>query len=180
MANRQALRDLQTRLAQRLQAARANTAVAAHWLAVEIGGRNYLLPLAQAGEIFAWSGVQRVPYTQDWFLGVANLRGSLVGVVDVCPLLGHAVERTDVSLTDASLLALNPSLQVNVALVVDRLMGLRGAQDLQPATAAANPVGLPVSDAARGATYVDSAGAQWQVLQLQQLAQQPEFLNIRV
>ena len=62
MANRQALRELQTRLADRLQAARTNTSLGASWLAVQVGGRNYLLPLEQAGEIFSWSGVLRVPY----------------------------------------------------------------------------------------------------------------------
>ena len=54
MANRQALRELQTRLADRLQAARTNTALGASWLAVQMGRHNYLLPLEQAGEIFSW------------------------------------------------------------------------------------------------------------------------------
>lgn len=52
MANRQALRELQARLADRLQAARTSASPGAHWLAVQVGGRNYLLPLEQAGEIF--------------------------------------------------------------------------------------------------------------------------------
>lgn len=52
MANRQALRELQVRLAERLQAARSNTSKGASWLAVQAGSRNYLLPLDQAGEIF--------------------------------------------------------------------------------------------------------------------------------
>jgi hypothetical protein len=51
----------------------------AAWLAVQAGGRDYLLPLNQAGEIFPWTGVQPVPYTQAWFLGIANLRGALMG-----------------------------------------------------------------------------------------------------
>lgn len=177
MANRQALRDLQTRLAERLQAARTNNTQGASWLAVQAGGRNYLLPLEQAGEIFSWPGVLRVPYTIAWFWGVANLRGSLVGVVDLATYLGHSVERTEQSLHEVSLLVINPALQVNVALVVDRLLGLRGAEDF-----ISEPVhGAPqVTTGMVGASYTDSTGGVWQVLQLHQLVQSPDFLSIRI
>lgn len=181
MANRQALRDLQTRLAERLQAARSNAAQGASWLAVYVAGRHYLLPLEQAGEIFAWPGVQRVPYTHDWFWGVANLRGGLAGVVDVGAYLGHAVVRTEQSLHEVSVLAVNPALQVNVALVVDRLMGLRGAEQLVVEPMPTDTPALPahLTDVL-GARYTDSTGQAWQVLQLKNLVQSPEFLSIRI
>ena len=70
--------------------------------------------------------VQAVPYTQSWFLGVANLRGGLVGVVDLAGLLGSTAARTEQALSEASLLAFNAALDVNAALLVDRLAGLRG------------------------------------------------------
>jgi twitching motility protein PilI len=179
MANRQALRELQTRLAERLQAARTNTSSAASWLAVQASGRNYLLPLEQSGEIFAWTGILRVPYARPWFWGVANLRGNLAGVVDVGTLLGHPVERTEQSLYDVSLISINAALQVNAALVIDRLMGLRGEQDLQRLESAADTAadGVAVS---MGPRYVDKAGEVWQALHLQKLVQSPEFLSIRI
>ena len=179
MANRQALRELQTRLADRLQAARTNTSQGASWLAVQVGGRNYLLPLEQAGEIFAWPSVLRVPYTRSWFWGVANLRGSLVGVVDLSAYLGHPVERTEQSLQEVSLLVVNPALQTNVALVVDRLMGLRAAHDFV-ACAAAPEIGESPADGVVTAGYRDRAGMEWQVLHLYRLVQSPEFLSIRI
>ena len=111
MANREALRDLQSRLAGRLQAARSEGVSVAAWLAVQAGGRDYLLPLNQAGEIFPWTGVQPVPYTQAWFLGIANLRGALMGVVDLAQLLGHGSVRNEQELMDCSLLAFNPALE---------------------------------------------------------------------
>ena len=76
MANREALRELQTRLASRLQAARSE-GLSVRWLAAQVGGTRYLFPLAQAGEIFPWTTVQPAPYTKPWFMGVANLRGGL-------------------------------------------------------------------------------------------------------
>jgi twitching motility protein PilI len=62
MANREALRQLQSRLASRLQAARSE-GVQASWLAVEAAGARYLFPLAQSGEIFPFISAQAVPYT---------------------------------------------------------------------------------------------------------------------
>ena len=173
MANREALRELQNRLASRLQAARGEGLSVSSWLAVETAGKNYLLPLAQSGEIFPWVGVQKVPYTRSWFMGVANLRGDLLGVVDLAGLLGDAVARTDQSLADASVLALNAALEVNVALLVDRLSGLRGVE----AFAASEPPGAE-APAFYGTVYVDAAGVRWQELNLQLLAQHSDFLSI--
>ena len=173
MANREALRELQTRLASRLQAARTEGSSVSSWLAVESAGNLYLLPLAQAGEIFPWVSVQAVPYTQRWFLGVANLRGALVGVVDLAGLMGSAGSRSEQALSESSLLALNAALEVNAALLVDRLAGLRGAD----AFVSSEP---PPEDAPRffGTTYIDSSGIRWQELNLQILSQHPDFLSI--
>lgn len=173
MANREALRDLQARLANRLQAAKSEALSVSSWLAVEAGAKSYLLPLGHSGEIFPWGAVQPVPYTQKWFLGVANLRGGLSGVVDLAVLLGDSPVRTEQKLAEASLLALNAALEVNVALLVDRLAGLRGVD----AFVSSEP---PAPDAPSffGSVYLDASGARWQELNLQLLAQHPTFLSI--
>src|SRR3990167_10438383 len=82
MANREALRELQARLPSRLQAARTE-GMSVAWLAVKAGGRNYLFPLGQSGEIVPLTHLQSVPYALDWFRGVLNIRGGLFGVVDL-------------------------------------------------------------------------------------------------
>src|SRR5678809_1109622 len=87
MANKQALRDLQSRLAERLQAARTEP-LAQSWLAVECSSRGFLFPLREAGEIFPLTPMVPVPHSHRWFLGVANLRGHLHGVVDLSRFLG--------------------------------------------------------------------------------------------
>jgi twitching motility protein PilI len=84
MANREALRELQSRLAERLQLARTE-ARQQSWLAVECAGLGLLVPLPMAGEIFSVGTLLPVPHTQPWFMGVANLRGGLHGVVDLAP-----------------------------------------------------------------------------------------------
>ncbi len=174
MANREALRELQSRLASRLQAARTE-GVQASWLAVESAGARYLFPLAQSGEIFPFASPQPVPYTQAWFLGVSNLRGGLYGVVDLASFVAgrapHA--RSDAIRAESRLVALNAAMEVNCALLIDRLAGLR---NLDAFTASAKPPeGSPDYF---GSGYTDASGAYWQELNLQALSQQPQFLSI--
>jgi twitching motility protein PilI len=174
MANREALRELQSRLATRLQAARTE-GVQASWLAVEAAGAKYLFPLAQSGEIFPFANAQPVPYTQAWFLGVANLRGSLYGVVDVASFVaGRApAVRSEATRAEARLVALNAILDVNCALLIDRLAGLRNVDAFSSSVAA--PEGSPDYF---GSGYTDANGAYWQEINLQALSQQSQFLSI--
>ena len=174
MANREALRELQSRLASRLQAARTE-GVQASWLAVESAGHRFLFPLAQSGEIFPFAATQPVPYTQSWFLGVANLRGGLYGVVDLASFVrGQAPQqRSDAHRAESRLVAFNSALEVNCALLIDRLSGLRNMSAFASSTPP--PEGAPDYF---GTEYTDNQGAQWQELNLQALSQQPQFLSI--
>lgn len=174
MANREALRELQSRLASRLQAARTE-GVQASWLAVESAGARYLFPLAQSGEIFPFANAQAVPYTRAWFLGVANLRGGLYGVVDLASFVaGQApAVRSDATRAESRLVALNSLLEVNCALLIDRLAGLRSLDAFSSSTEP--PEGSP---AYFGSGYTDANGAYWQEINLQALSQQPQFLSI--
>ncbi len=174
MANRQAIRELQTRLADRLQIARTQ-GVAPSWLAVEAGSQKYLFPMSQAGEIFPWVATQAVPYTQDWFLGVANLRGGLFGVVDLASFVTgqQTVPKSEFARKESRLIALNGALDVNCALLIDRLSGLRNQDafsDFAEKSADAPPF--------FGNQYIDSTGQSWQEINLQLLAQQAHFLTI--
>ncbi|TFZ03652.1 chemotaxis protein CheW [Ramlibacter humi] len=174
MANREALRELQTRLANRLQAARTEGQQAS-WLAVEAAGTRYLFPLSQSGEIFPFSSAMPVPYTQKWFLGVANLRGGLYGVVDLAGFVGlrAPVARTEAGRAESRLVALNGALEVNCALLIDRLAGLRNPEAF--ASAEQPPEGSPPYF---GTGYTDAQGQFWQEINLQALSQQPQFLSI--
>ena len=174
MAKRQALRELQARLSDRLQIARTQ-GVAPSWLAVEAGGRKYLFPLSQSGEIFPWVNMQPVPYTQAWFAGVANLRGGLFGVVDLASYVnGQApVQKNELARSDSRLVSLNSALEVNCALLIDRLSGLRNQDAFSDFSEKA-----PDAPEFFGNQYVDLNGTSWQEINLQLLAQQAHFLTI--
>lgn len=174
MANREALRELQTRLASRLQAARSE-GVSAAWLAVKVGGGNCLFPLSQSGEIFPLAPVQRVPYARPWFMGVINLRGALYGVVDLTSFMGDGATRLrgEQSLAESSVITFNAALELNCALLVDGLAGLRKRDAFSDAVAP--PEGSP---AYFGNRFTDLHGEHWQEINLQSLSQLPEFLSI--
>ena len=181
MANKQALRELQQRLAQRMQAAREQTQVAS-WLAVECAGLGLLFSLKQAAEIFTPVTLKTVPYSQPWLAGVANLRGGLFTVVDLAVFLGlrdgrdtSAAARADAAQT--RLVSLNPELNINCALLVDRLVGLRGDDQLSP-----EPTDAAAAGAARpkfaGPRLRDAAGHLWQQIDLEALAKHQQFLRV--
>jgi twitching motility protein PilI len=173
MSNRDALRELQSRLAERLQLARTEERPMS-WLAVECAGMGLLVPLAGAGEIFSVGPVLSVPHTQPWFVGVANLRGGLHGVIDLAAFLGlRPPHPADAPRDQARLLALNASLATHSALLVDRLAGLRSGEQLtpEPDDAVERP------PFARG-RWRDAEGRVWQEIDLAALARHEQFLAI--
>jgi twitching motility protein PilI len=174
MANREALRELQSRLAQRLQAVRSEARTAS-WLAVECGGQGLLVALPTAGEIFPFGGVLPVPHTQPWFVGVANLRGGLHGVIDLAAFLGlrPTMSAPEAVRDHARLVALNANLGSHSALLVEKLAGLRSAGQLtaEPAEPGPRP---PFA----GPRWRDADGRVWQEIDLPALAQHEQFLAI--
>jgi twitching motility protein PilI len=173
MAKREALRELQSRLADRLRQARTEERVLS-WLAVECEGQGLLFPLSTAGEIFALGTVLPVPHSQRWFMGVANLRGGLYGVVDLAAFLGlRAPIARDAVREQARLLAFNPRFGANCAVLVDRLAGLRSAEQLTPEPAEGAP-----RPAFAGARWRDGSGRIWQEIDLSALVRHEQFLAI--
>ncbi len=170
MANKEALRELQTRLAEKLKAAQTQER-GRSWLAVESGGHGFLLPLQDAGEIFPFTPTTPVPYTSRWFLGVANLRGRLHGIVDLAGFLG--LRGADSTRDQSWFVAFNVSMNINCAVMVDRLSGLRSIDQLneQPDDGQAKPAFV-------GGHYRDASNRPWRELNLAALADESAFLKI--
>ncbi len=178
MANKQSLRDLQTRLAERMQQVRTEQA-GVSWLAVECAGQGLLFALRQAGEIFKLGTVLPVPHTQPWLTGVVNLRGGVCTVVDLAAFLGLREGGQAPPAQQCRLVGFNTALEVNGALLVDRLEGLRHAADLQVDTQ--SPDNAPAEGALPAfalARWRDEAGRLWQEIDLAELARMPQFLAV--
>lgn len=161
-------------LSERPQAAPQRDAQAA-WLGVECGSARLLLPLTHAGEVFRAAEVQPVPYAQPWFLGVANLRGVVCGVVDLAAFLGCAERGREARewLVRGRLVSFNPLLDVNGAVLVDTILGVRTVASFERCVPA-DPSDLPCW----GATYTGADGQAWREVNLQHLSQLDAFRAI--
>jgi twitching motility protein PilI len=129
---RNRLRAYQEQLLERMQAARTTSGARAHQLGVEIGGARYLLDLLDAGEIVPVAAVTPVPLTQPWYLGLANVRGNLVGVIDLARYLGGEAAGAPAGGASQRLVTFSAALGLPCALLVGRVYGLRQAADMTP------------------------------------------------
>jgi twitching motility protein PilI len=174
MASREALRAFQARLADRLQEARTSGTAAA-WLAVEAAGQRYLFPLNHAGEIFPSGPIYPVPHAKDWFLGVANLRGGVSGVVDLAAFVTHSrpSSRSELAQSQSRLVAFSDALNLNCVVLIDKLLGLKSLESFVASTPAAAE-----SPAFFGHSYTDLQGLTWQEINLQALTLNSQFLSI--
>src|SRR5437870_8484442 len=77
-ARRSRLREFQSHLLERMQAARSGADAKQNQLGLLIGQQRWLLGLQEAGEIVAVDSITKVPLTQDWYLGLSNIRGTLI------------------------------------------------------------------------------------------------------
>jgi twitching motility protein PilI len=174
MSSKEAPQTLQTRLAEHFQPAN-ETKLTPSWLAIKVSDCGFLLPLAQSGEIYPWIEPCRVPYTKDWFLGVANLRGSLCGVVSLAKyrglenqkqLLTRLAQNTTAYVNDKRLVAFHPAFEINTVLAVDQLVGLKSVDQM---------IITPKPD-----IYLDEDEQVWQQIDLGLLAQNPQFISIEI
>jgi twitching motility protein PilI len=133
-----------------------------------IGGRRLVSGFAEVGEILPIPTVTPVPGAQPWMLGVANIRGNLLPVVDLKQFLEG--ERTVLHESQRVLIVRQDG--GDVAVIVDELYGQRSFTEEQPADASGLAEG-------RYAHFVERAfrlGDQvWGVFSLALLARTPEF-----
>ena len=170
-ARRARLRDFQTHLVDRMHAVRSGADVHVNRLAVVIGGKRFLLDLTQAGEITTVGAITRVPLTADWFLGLSNLRGNLISVVDLARFQGQEPTAVD---KECRVVAFAPALGFNCGLLVSRVLGLRNIDGMalkNPAPAADNPPWL-------ARHYADHEAQGWTELDLSLITQDSRFLHV--
>lgn len=167
-AKRTRLRQYQEELLERMQAARTSNGARANQLGVEIGGAGYLIELTETGEIVPVPQLASVPLTRPWYLGLANIRGNLVGVVDLARYLAHEDAgdtqgtRTTTTPGLSRLVTFSPTLAFPCALLAGRVYGLRQAADMERADGRLR----------------DADGNEWTPLSLAGLVAEERFLQV--
>ena len=105
------------------------------YLSFVVAGETYLAPTGAIREIEEVRGITPVPNTPAWLLGVMNLRGSIVGLVDLADFLGLArpsrpgqPEPAGPALAEALICADGEAM---VALAVDAVSAIRPIADTE-------------------------------------------------
>lgn len=182
-AKRNRLREFQSHLLGRMEAARSGVHTRQNRLGLLIGQKRWLLSLEEAGEIVSVDRIVKVPLTQDWYLGLTNVRGSLMSVVDFARFQG--LEATEID-KETRIVGFANALTFNSALLVSRVFGLRNIDEmaLQPTA----PVTLAIEHQEQNisahavrtyaAQYLDNESHLWTELKLTQVINDPRFLHI--
>ena len=133
-----------------------------------LGKRRLASGFDEVVEILPLPQVTPVPGSQPWMLGVANVRGNLLPIIDLKQFLEG--ERTVLHEGQRVLIVRQPG--GDVAVTIDELFGQRSFQTAQEADAA------PLADG-RYAHFIDrayeAAGHPWGIFSLDRLARTPEF-----
>jgi twitching motility protein PilI len=168
------LRVFQQELAARL-AGKTAAQVESSRLGLASAGQQWLIRLADAGEVIALPQLATVPLTKSWFLGVANIRGNLYSVVDFAGFLGRDVTAPLAAGGASRLILFGPRVgELRAGITVSRVLGLRNLADLAPGAPDASPRPW------YGQRWNDPDGGEWQEIDLVGLAQDPEFLQVGV
>jgi twitching motility protein PilI len=153
------LRQYQVQLLERMQAAKSNSGARVNQLGVQIGAERYLLDLTQVGEIVPLGAQVKVPLTQPWYLGLSNIRGNLVGIVDLARYLDLGETLAG---PESRVVTFAASLGFNCALLVTRVHGLRHAAGMER----------------DGARLRDADGNDWSAFDLAALVGEARFLHV--
>jgi len=87
-----------------------------------LAGAEYAVPITNVIEIGRLLNVTPVPNVPDWVLGVANLRGDIISMVDLRAFLG--MERTGYGHASRMLVVQAQQGKLTTGLIVDRVSGI--------------------------------------------------------
>jgi twitching motility protein PilI len=164
MSKRLNLREFQQNLIDRLQMTDLSESRVST-LGLQIAGKNWLVDMADIGEVLPLPSLTVVPFSKSWFRGVANIRGNLYGVIDMATYEHSGAVSGD---NNNRVLLISERHAFNAGLLVDRVLGLRDAKSWQK------------SEVDGQVEYQDESGALWRKLDVQGLLEQPDFLQIGI
>jgi twitching motility protein PilI len=168
------LQAFQVSLLARMEAA-SSEELQARRLAVTIGETHCLIRLAEAGEILPLSSLPiptRVPLTQPWYLGLVNIRGNLVGIVDLAVLAGRDPQSRE---RGSRVLAFSPNLAPNCGLLLSSILGLRHLSEM---TQVSSDEQKKIDLLGVVERYRDREGTEWSEIGLATLLKESAFLHI--
>ena len=139
-------------------------------LALRVGSQYLLFPLEEASEIITVPRITPVPGVKTWLLGITNLRGTVVSVVDLKAFLNGRIT----SPSTRNRVVVVRAGEWSYGLLVEEVYGMRNL-------AAGRTTGKPEELDAGLRPYVPRAvpgdDRVWLVFDTQRLLQDPRFLG---
>ena len=178
MSNPASLSEFQQSLATRVRDA-ATAPASGAVLGLRSGSVNWLLRLEDGGEIMAVPDIATVPLTRPWYLGLANVRGNLVSVIDLALLAeGRATPRS----AECRVVLVAERYRVQAGLLVQRLLGLKDPKKLTRRDVAATEASgveatALVSPPWAGPVFDDENGDTWTELDVAALVRDDVLLR---
>lgn len=136
-----------------------------------IGERWYVAPMGEVSEVLHEPRFTQLPGVKPWVRGVANLRGRLLPIMDVCGFFGHELSAAR---KQRRVLVVEYK-DVFAGLMVDEVYGLQHfAQDsLEPVPS--SELNGPIGAFVKGRFQREQS---WQVFSPFALAQSPGFMSV--
>ncbi len=162
------LREYQQQLFDRIRASGGSEA-ASSYLGFEAGEKRWVVPLTDVIEVLPVPPLVSTPLTAEWFVGVANVRGSLFAVTDFSRF---ATDMPVPITSESRLVLLHAQHRVQAGLLVSRSLGLRQLKSVPNATAKVSSW--------QSVVHVDADPRPWHELNVQELTRDPRFLRVGV
>ncbi|OXR31672.1 chemotaxis protein CheW [Pseudomonas umsongensis] len=136
-----------------------------------LGEQWYVAPMGEIGEVLHEPRFTLVPGVKSWVKGVANLRGRLLPIIDLCGFFGQEISATR---KQRRVLVVEHD-EVFAGLLVDEVFGLQhfARDSLQPIDAPGGPIAPFI-------TGRFQREQSWQVLSLFTLARSQGFMNVAI
>lgn len=189
MASHLNLRQYQDNILSRLDAAlSSDTSRHKAFLGVAVGALNILIDMRQVTEVLPVPDIYHTPNTRHWFLGTANIRGNLYAVSHFGAFLqeqdGDVGISHEANKNQLRIVLLQAELAPHTAILIDRLIGLRGLENLKKVSSSTlnntkkkktkeEPVNIFFMDE----KYEDDDGNLWQLLDCQALVNLKAFMQ---
>ncbi len=144
------------------------------WDAIGFGlmGQRLVVAMNDVREILTPPAMTRIPGARSWVLGVANVRGNLMPILDLRGFLtnepGGARRRSRVLVVSR--------LGVTAGLMVDEVYGMRHFLDEEFSAQHADAKGTPLENYLVGSYR--QTGEQWGIFDMNKLFETPEFMKV--
>lgn len=148
--------------------------VVTYWRGVGfmLAGQKFVAPMGEVGEILQTPKVTKVPGVKNWMLGVSNIRGRLVPILDLAGLLDVP---SKANWKTRRVLVIGEGDQQN-GLLVDAVLGMQQF----PSHLLNNQVNVEESYAPYVCGGFERDGASWPIFSFTNLSQADVFLQVAV